>query len=201
MLGTTNLTWKGNKKLVLSVIKNKLNRCHLKHTRNRKFYSFSVRSVILFYLWTEKEIFSLVTTPLVIILLSVLIRRKKIWSYTESKEQRNWENVPSDMCAQRRLRSACASVQSDQSLFCPYEKTLRTWLSKMRPVKIPIRLRESADWSEPSLGVHVRSTFSAVAGQIFSILKYSLFSPLLHIMFSSFHTFKEVLTVKRRILN
>ena len=28
------------------------------------------------------------------------------------------------VCAQRRLRSACASAQSDQSLRCPHEETL-----------------------------------------------------------------------------
>ena len=35
-----------------------------------------------------------------------------------------WENRPSDMCAQRRLKSACASAQSDQSLRYPHEDTL-----------------------------------------------------------------------------
>ena len=35
-----------------------------------------------------------------------------------------WENVTSDMCAQRRLRSACAAAQSDQSLRCPLKETL-----------------------------------------------------------------------------
>ena len=43
------------------------------------------------------------------------------------------ENVPPDMCAQRRLKSACTSAQSDQSLRCPYEITSYPWLSKMRP--------------------------------------------------------------------
>ena len=57
---------------------------------------------------------------------------------------RNVRNVPSDIRAQRRFKSACASVQSDQSLRCPHEETLHPWLSKMRPVKILIRLRECA---------------------------------------------------------
>ena len=62
-------------------------------------------------------------------------------------------NIPSgDMCVQRRLRSACASAQSDQSLCCPHEETLHPWLIKMRPVKILIRLRECAGWSESLLG-------------------------------------------------
>ena len=37
-----------------------------------------------------------------------------------------------------------AYVRSDQSLRCPHEETLHTWLSKIRPVKILIRLRECA---------------------------------------------------------
>ena len=67
-----------------------------------------------------------------------------------------WENVPSDMCAQRRLKSACASAQSDQSLRWPLEETLYPSLSKTRPAKILIRVRECAVWSESSLGAHVR---------------------------------------------
>ena len=55
------------------------------------------------------------------------------------------ENVPFDMCAQRRLKSACASAQSDQSLRYPHEETAHLWLSKMRPVKIMISLRECAN--------------------------------------------------------
>ena len=47
------------------------------------------------------------------------------------------------MCAPRRLKSACASEQFDQNLHCPYEETLHTWLSKMRPVKILIRLHNA----------------------------------------------------------
>ena len=49
-----------------------------------------------------------------------------------------------DMCAQRRLRSACPSAQFDQSLRCPHEETLHPWLSKMRQVKILNRLHECA---------------------------------------------------------
>ena len=66
------------------------------------------------------------------------------------------ENVRSDKCAQRRLRSACSSAQSDQSLRCPHEETLNPSLSKMRPVKIQIRLRECTGWSESRLGAHFR---------------------------------------------
>ena len=40
------------------------------------------------------------------------------------------------MCAQWRLKSACAFAQSDQSLRCPHDETLHPWLSKMRKGKI-----------------------------------------------------------------
>ena len=65
------------------------------------------------------------------------------------------KKATSDMCVKRRLKSACASAQSDQSLYCPHEETLHPWLSKMRPLKILIRLCECANWSEASLGAHV----------------------------------------------
>ena len=50
------------------------------------------------------------------------------------------KNVLTDMYAQRRLKSACASAQSDQSLRRPYQESLHPWLSKVSPVKILIRL-------------------------------------------------------------
>ena len=52
---------------------------------------------------------------------------------------RTFENVPSCMCAQRRLKSACASAYSDQCLCCPPEEIMHPWLSKMRPEKIFMR--------------------------------------------------------------
>ena len=60
------------------------------------------------------------------------------------------------MCALRRLKSYCASAQSDKNLCCPHEENLHLILSKMRPVKILIRLRECAVWSESFVGAHVR---------------------------------------------
>ena len=52
----------------------------------------------------------------------------------------NGENIPSDICVQRRLRSACASAQSDQSLRRPHEETLHLWISKNTP-------SEDSDWT------------------------------------------------------
>ena len=44
----------------------------------------------------------------------------------------NTNNMPSGMCTQQRLKSACASAQPDLSLCCPQENILHPWLSKMR---------------------------------------------------------------------
>ena len=41
-----------------------------------------------------------------------------------------WENIPSDMCAKRRLPLNCASAQC---ICCPHEETLHSWLSKCAP--------------------------------------------------------------------
>ena len=56
----------------------------------------------------------------------------------------------------QRLKPAYASAQSDRSLRCQHKETLHPWLSKMRPVKIQIRLCNCTVWSESSLGPHVR---------------------------------------------
>ena len=49
-----------------------------------------------------------------------------------------------------------AHPRSLTSLRCPHGKQLHPRLSKMRPAKIPIRLRIRAVWSESSLSAHVR---------------------------------------------
>ena len=73
------------------------------------------------------------------------------------------ENVPPDMCAQRRHKSARACAQSDQNLHCPQEETFYLWISKIRPVKFQTSLRE---WRE---GAHRREgTFPAVAARMYS---------------------------------
>ena len=81
------------------------------------------------------------------------------WMFTvnEKKKKRasTWANVPSDMCAQRRLESACSSAQSDQSSLSAW-RNFHPWLSTIHPVKIVIRLCECAGWSESSLDAHVR---------------------------------------------
>ena len=93
------------------------------------------------------EIFS--KYHLLVFLPSLLKVKKKIlpkltWTAT-------WGNVPSDMC----VKSTSVSVQSDQSLRCPHGETLHTWLSKMRPGKILIRIAQSDQnlpWAHMSEG-------------------------------------------------
>ena len=63
----------------------------------------------------------------------------------------SWQNQQNGMCTQQRLRSAWASVQSDQSLCCLHEEN---W--KLGP-KLPIKRRAKTDqtWQMPRLiGAH-----------------------------------------------
>ena len=62
-----------------------------------------------------------------------------------------WENVHSGICVQRRLRSACASAQSDQSLLVLRKTLCILGFPKMSPVMILIRLQMCIQ-SESSLG-------------------------------------------------
>ena len=64
-------------------------------------------------------------------------------------------------CAPNKDWSAGASAQFGQRLCCSHEKSLHPWLSKMLLVRILIRLRECAGWSESSLGAHVQRYVSA----------------------------------------
>ena len=103
----------------------------------------------LMYMWTTKPRINL-----------RIHRVRKGYDKTNARRPKSrwtamWENEPSDIYALRRHRSSCASAQSDQSFHCPHEETLHSWLSKMRPVKILIRLRKCAGWSESSLGGHI----------------------------------------------
>ena len=98
-----------------------------------------------------------------------------IWNAT-------WEKVPPDMCFQWRLKSDCASAQSDSSLSCPLEETLHCSLSKMFQVKIPIRLCECVGWSECSRTAHVW-------GYVFFMLR--LISAVLFAIYFSYNVGKH----------
>ena len=63
------------------------------------------------------------------------------------------------MCAQRRLRSAWASAQSDQGLLSALNGYLRTQAFFMQTAKTLIRLGRCSGWSESSLGAHAVLTW------------------------------------------
>ena len=64
------------------------------------------------------------------------------------------QNQQNGMCTQRRLRSAWASAQSDQSLHCPHEESSGSKLPIERTSKTLIRLGRCPSWSESLLRAH-----------------------------------------------
>ena len=67
---------------------------------------------------------------------------------------KTWDNVPFNICAQRRLRSACAFAQADLSLRCAL------WTAKDTKFLHAERLYDDLTamctfWSESSLNAHV----------------------------------------------
>ena len=60
---------------------------------------------------------------------------------TGKSKKRQHDKTIKMTCTQRRLGSACALAQSDQSLFCPQEKTLGPQLPIERTVKTDLSLR------------------------------------------------------------
>ena len=78
----------------------------------------------------------------------------------------SWQNQQSGMCAQRRLRSAWASTQSDQNLRCPHEK--KAWVLSY-PLSAQwrlIRLGGCPGWSESSLGAQSLCWLCHVAAHV-----------------------------------
>ena len=100
----------------------------------------------------------------------------RAWPKHRNKDQQNkgksymspvsWQNQQNGMCAQRRLRSAWASAQSDQSLRCPYEESLDPRPTIERTAKLLIRLGGCPGWSESSLGAQSFSWFCHEAAQL-----------------------------------
>ena len=66
----------------------------------------------------------------------------------------SWQSQQNGMCAQRKLRTAWASAQSDQSLRCPHEESLFPQLPIEHTANALIRLGGCPGWSEASLGIH-----------------------------------------------
>ena len=87
--------------------------------------------------------------------LQQMFQRHCIWAAT-------WQKPTKWLCAQRRLRSAWASAQSDQSLCC----ALNAYPFFMQTAKTLIRLGGCPGWSESSLGAHSFCWFCHVAAHI-----------------------------------
>ena len=78
-----------------------------------------------------------------------------VYRVTLQKWASSWENQQNELCAQRRLRSAWASAQSDQSSLSAWRK-VGSLAIHWTQVKILIRLGGCGcpGWSESSLGAH-----------------------------------------------
>ena len=98
-----------------------------------------------------------------------------------------WQNQQNDLCAQRRLRSAWAFAQSDQSQRCPPEAKLGPKLPIEHTAKTLIRLGGCPGWSESSLGTKV-----ILLGLSWGGSKCFFLEPIYaaHIHFITFFTFR-----------
>ena len=94
-----------------------------------------------------------------------------------SMEWQKWaasrQNQQNGMCTQRRLRSAWASTQPDQSLHCPHEETLDPQLPIERTAKALIRLGGCPGWSESSPGTQSFCWFCHEAAQMVIIFLHT----------------------------
>ena len=93
-----------------------------------------------------------------------------------SRRMRNQQN-DIDICAQRRLRSAWASAESDQSLRCALKGRLRTQGFFMQTEKTLIRLGGHPGWSESSLGAQVILLVLLCCGSFFKVGLVVIFRP------------------------
>ena len=117
--------------------------------------------------------------------------------FCEAKWAASWQNQQNGMCAQRRLRSAWASAQSDKSLRRPHEESLRPQLPIERTAKPLVRLGGCPGWSESSQGAQPFCWFCHEAAQILkwlSIIRtisliYHVKCKLTHNMLSTFLPF------------
>ena len=98
-----------------------------------------------------------------------------------------WQNQQNDLCAQRRLRSAWASAQSDQSQRCPPETKLGPKLPIERTAKTLIRLGGCPGWSESSLGTKVILLGLSWGGSKCFFLKSKYAAHIHFITFFTFH--------------
>ena len=103
---TNRITEQGKNLLLIARI--------FKHNVHKRVYGSSK-----VYVWLLKT-----TWKLILFSLEELPSLRKCLSCIVLQMSRLMTNQQNGMCAQRRLRSAWASAQSDQSLRCPHEKSL-----------------------------------------------------------------------------
>ena len=106
-------------------------------------------------------------------------RDVKIWAPS-------WQNQQSGMCAQRTLRSAWASDQSDQNLRCLHEESFDPLLPTERTAKTLIKLGGCPGWSESSLGAQ---SFCWFCHEAFIRFTAHAFRKLLSIYIFSYFSF------------
>ena len=140
---------------------------HLSTVRNNLFLNYlNVACPLKFVIWS-----SVVT----------MVRSVKVHPSVQNKKQYNipitfvsftiWAQGKTYLiltCAPNEDSNQPAHPRSHQSPRCPYDETMYRWLSKMRTVKILIRLRECAVRSESSLDAHVRRYSFRRCGSIHS---------------------------------
>ena len=97
-----------------------------------------------------------------------------------------WQDQQNDLCAQRKLRSAWASSQSDQSQRCSPEAKLGPKLPTERTAKTLIRLGGCPGWSESLLGTKVILLVLSWGGSKCFFLESTYAA---HIHFITFFTF------------
>ena len=80
----------------------------------------------------------------------------------------SWQNQQNGMCTQRRLRSAWASAQSDQSLCSAFHGKLRIQPFFMRTARTLIGLGGCPVWSESSFGAQIILLVLSQGGSLWS---------------------------------
>ena len=121
-------------------------KCH-PHSLISTFVVHSLDRIIntySFYIWNSKTLAGFCSCSSL----------NPIWKYTPEDISHDMTKPTKWMCTQWRLRSAWASVQSDQSLRCPHEETSGPLLPIECTAKTLIRLGRCPGWSESSLGAH-----------------------------------------------
>ena len=122
--------------------------------------SFIVWEFNVSFFWVQKSLKAACRFFWRLLCMYSILAYKIFYSHDNEKKKMkkkwdaSWQNQHTDMCAQRRLRSAWASAQSDQSLRFALNGQLKTQAFFMRTAKTLIRLGGCTSWAESSMGAH-----------------------------------------------